>query len=203
MAGELVLFIDAQNMYQGAREAFFNKTGSHTLGQFDPLKLGELLCKKKPFGQESTARHLKQVRIYTGRPDSSKDPQTYGAHMRQCAAWAKKGIVVRPRTLRYPHDWPARRAEEKGVDVALAIDFVIMAVEGEYDIGVIASTDTDLRPAIEYVMAKTQASAEVAAWQASVRTGLSIPNIHLWRHRLVKADYDAVADYTDYNVKPS
>ena len=24
----------------------------------------------------------------------------------------------------------------------------------------------------------------------------------LWCHRLTKADYDAVADYTDYNIKP-
>lgn len=203
MAIRLVLFIDAQNMYQGAREAFFGRSGPHTLGQFDPFKLGELICKKKPFGQESTIRHLDQVRVYTGRPDSSKDPHTYGAHMRQCAAWEKKGVVVRPRTLRYPHDWPTRRAEEKGIDVALAIDFVIMAVEGEYALGVIASTDTDLRPAIEYVMNKRPASVEVAAWwQGSARKGLSIPESSLWCHRLSKGDYDAVADYTDYNIKP-
>ncbi len=179
MANKVVVFIDAQNMYQGARDAFFSRSDSHTLGQFDPLKLGELICKRKPFGQEYTTRQLSQVRVYTGRPDSSKDPHTYGAHMRQCAAWEKKGIIVRARTLRYPHDWPARRPEEKGIDVALAIDFVTMAVEGEYDVGVIASTETDLRPAIEYVTNKRAASVEVVAWQESTRRGLFIPGIRL------------------------
>ena len=130
MAKRLVLFIDAQNMYQGARDAFFDRSSSHTLGQLDPLKLGQLICRKTPSDEKDADRHLSQVRVYTGRPESSRDPRTYGAHMRQCAAWEKKGIVVRPRTLRYPRDWPARPAEEKGVDVALAVDFVIRAVEG-------------------------------------------------------------------------
>ena len=202
MPYRVVLFIDAQNMYKGAREAFFGRSGPHTLGQFDPLQLGEFICKKQPFGQESSVRQLSQVRVYTGRPESSKDPRTYGAHMRQCAAWENKGVVVRPRTLRYPHDWPAKPTEEKGIDVALAIDFVVMAVEGEYDIGVIASTDTDLRPALEYVINRPGVSAEVVAWHGSVKKGLSIAGQRLWCHRLAKADYDAVADYTDYNLKP-
>ena len=203
MATRLVVFIDAQNMYQSAREAFFGRTGSHTLGQFDPLKLGQLIRKKKPFGQGGTIRQLTQVRVYTGRPESSKDPHTYGAHMRQCAAWERKGVVVRARTLRYPHDWPTRPAEEKGIDVALAIDVVVMAVEGEYDVGVIASTDTDLRPAIEYLLNKAAGSVEVAAWwHGSLRKGLVVPGARLWCHRLTKADYDAAADYTDYNSKP-
>ena len=76
-----------------------------------------------------------------------------------------------------------------------------MAVEGEYDVGVIASTDTDLRPALEYVMKRPGITAEVAAWRGSTFKGLSIPEAHIWCHRLTKADYDAVADYTDYNVK--
>lgn len=51
-------------------------------------------------------------------------------------------------TARWP---PTDKAEEKGIDVALAIDFVAMAVEDKYDVGVIASCDTDLRPALEFV----------------------------------------------------
>jgi hypothetical protein len=34
----------------------------------------------------------------------------------------------------------------------LAIDYVQMAMFGEFDVGVIMSTDTDLRPALEAVM---------------------------------------------------
>jgi uncharacterized LabA/DUF88 family protein len=198
----VAVFIDAQNMYKGARDLFFSRIDPHPCGQFDPLKLGELICGKKPAGQERENRQLNQVRVYTGRPDSSKDPHTYGAHMRQCAAWEKKGVIVKARTLRYPFGWPTRRPEEKGIDVALALEFVILAVEGDYDVGVIASTDTDLRPAIEYVMDKKLASVEVVAWHISTPRGLSMPGRQLWCHRLAKSDYDVVADYTDYNVKP-
>jgi len=202
MTRRLVLFIDVQNMYRGAREAFFGNTGPHVLGQFDPLKLGHLVCSKIPLGQGDEPRELTGVQVYTGRPDSSKDPRTYGAHRRQCARWEKNGVMVRARTLRYPPNWPRTKAEEKGVDVALAIDFVVMAVEGRYDVGVIASTDTDLRPALEYVLGKPDLTAEVAAWHDSIRKNLSVENAHLWCHQLTRADYDAVADYTDYNLKP-
>jgi hypothetical protein len=51
---------------------------------------------------------------------------------------------VKTRTLRYPGDWPKTREEEKGIDVALAVDFAMMATRGEFDIGIIMSTDTDL-----------------------------------------------------------
>jgi hypothetical protein len=49
------------------------------------------------------------------------------------------------RPLRYPKAWPAERAQEKGVDVALAVDFVMLAVTGAHDVGILVSTDTDLR----------------------------------------------------------
>lgn len=121
--------------------------------------------------------------------------------MRQCAAWENKGVIVKPRTLRYPFDWPKSPAEEKGIDVALALDFVTLAVDGDYNIGVIVSTDTDLRPALEYVMEKNLASVEVAAWYTTYSRGLSLPDKPVWCHRLTKLDYDAVADYRDYNIK--
>jgi len=197
----VVVFIDAQNTYKGARELFFMKTDPSPCGQFDPIKLGELVCKKKPPSCGHEARRLHQVRIYTGRPESSKDPKTYGAHMRQSAAWEKKGVIVKARTLRYPFDWPTRSAEEKGIDVALAVDFVTLAVDQEYDIGVIVSTDTDLRPALEYVTDKNLASVEVAAWYTTFARGLSLPDRLMWCHRLVRSDYDAIADYVDYNIK--
>ena len=35
-------------------------------------------------------------------------------------------MTVIARDLRYPNDWPRRAAQEKGIDVALAVDFVVM-----------------------------------------------------------------------------
>ena len=45
------------------------------------------------------------------------------------------------RSLRYPQGWPTLPAQEKGIDVALAVDFVKLALEGDYDVGVMLSTD--------------------------------------------------------------
>lgn len=195
----VVLFIDRQNFYKGARRAFFSESDLHYYGQFHPVKLGMLLCSRSVSG---VVRTLKQVRVYIGRPDASKEPKTYSAHMKQCAAWQLAGVEVVHRGLRYPPDWPISKAQEKGVDVALAIDFVAMAIDGDYEMGVIASTDSDLRPALEYVQRKCQPKCRVqtAAW-ISPRTSstLYIPGSALWCHRLNRTDYDSVADLTDYN----
>ena len=185
-------------MYRGARDAFFSETDSAPCGQFSPLGLGRLIAASKPFGKEGIDRALTEVRVYTGQPSSSKDPKTYAANRRQSAAWEKDGVIVRSRTLRYPRDWPKSRSQEKGIDVALAVDFVVMAVEGKYDIGVVASTDTDLLPAIEYVYSRAGVIAEVAAWWASSATPrLSVPGV--WCHRLTKDDHNKAADHRDYN----
>ena len=209
MSQRVVVFIDAQNVYEGARETFFatlqsdgryRVVGSRTLGQVSPLKLGQLIASKKPFGYEGENRVLKEVRVYTGRA-AAKDSKTYAANRRQFAAWEKDGIVVKARTLRYPHDWPKSRAEEKGVDVALAVDLVVMAVENEYDTGVVVSTDTDMLAAIEHAVTRPGITIEAAAWRNGSRKELSMTDgSHLWCHRLFKADYDSVADYRDYNV---
>lgn len=50
------------------------------------------------------------------------------------------------RDLRYPAGWPAQPAQEKGIDVALAVDVVMMAARREFDVGVLFSSDTDLVP---------------------------------------------------------
>ena len=158
----------------------------------------------------AVARELKEVRVYRGRPDSAKQPDSYGANLRQCKAWEDLSPVVNvtTRILRYPLNWPAERAQEKGIDVSLAVDFVVMAVRAEYDVGVIMSTDTDLKPALEAVTTLRGVNAyprcEVAAW--SVPGGysrrLAIDATNLWCHWLNKQDYDGVADVTDYNIAP-
>ena len=198
---KLVIFIDAQNTYKGARESFFSGNDPRLYGQIDPVKLGQLIeSRGGPGGLECT---LADVRVYTGRPDSSRDPKTYAAHMKQCATWQASGVTLIWRSLRYPKDWPKARAEEKGIDVALAIDYVAMAVDGAYDIGVIMSTDTDLVPALEFTDQRFPhvRYPAVAAWR-SPRSNrrLIVRGSNVWCHFLVRADYDAVADLTDYNL---
>lgn len=100
---------------------------------------------------------------------------------------------------------PARLAHDasagKGVDVALAVDFVRLAMQRAYDVGVMFSSDTDLLPALETVTEQALARVEVAAWSNTFRLrfgGTTRP----WCHHLTARDYEAVMDPTDY-TKPS
>jgi len=201
----VVVFLDWQNVYRGAREAFCAYGAPHWQGQVDPVALSTHLAADSPFD-----RHLHQVRIYRGQPDSDRDPKGFAASSRQAAAWESSPLVnLTMRTLRYPWGWPTQhqpgeRPQEKGIDVALAIDFVVMAVRKEFDVGILMSTDTDLKPALEAVaeLTATQGTrAEVAAWSAEERHSrrLSIRSRKLYCHWVGKDVYQQIADPTNYS----
>ena len=193
----LVLFIDAQNAYRGARDSFFPHGGPSARGQFNPMQVGELIAARG--GPGGAACVLSDVRVYTGRPDPTRDPRTYAAHMQQCARWEADGVRVIWRPLRYPPRRTGLPPQDKGIDVALCIDFVTMAIDGLYDVGVIMSTDTDLLPALDFTRHRYAGARHVAvaAWDGHRR--LSSPDGNLWCHWLSRADYNVVADTTDYN----
>jgi uncharacterized LabA/DUF88 family protein len=195
MPRRLGIFIDYQNVYRRARDAFALPGDSHSVGQIDPLKVGNLLSTKAPNSS------LEFVRIYRGLPDGAKDPKGNAACSRQVAAWrALQRVEVFTRPLRYPQNYPAERPTEKGIDVQLAIDFVVSSLDKRFDVGVIFSADTDLKPAIETVVARTTVEVAVATWQS--RTGyasrISISTRKIWCHYLTDTDFAAVKDPTDY-----
>lgn len=198
------VFIDSQNCYRDARRTFFTPADPGTRGQISSRRFGEVLVSARTTPPE---RELTQVRVYTGRPNSTKDPKTYGAHMRQCARWSREqDVLVLPRSLRYPRNWPAERAQEKGIDVQLAVDLVRGYVADEFDIGIVASTDTDLLPAIEALLEfdrkRGYDPVEVAAWHAPGHAQqLRVAGRNLYGHDLPVHLYDRVADLTDYNVR--
>ena len=167
MADRVVLFLDYQNVYMSARSLFHPIGTPHWNGQIDPLALGRLLVERSPYDRELTG-----VRIYRGIPDSTKDPKGYGACQRQISNWARAPETdVITRTLRYPSNWPADKPEEKGIDVALALDFALMAVRGEYDVGVLMSTDTDVRLPVCWVPCDWASVAEAVSRRSSSAGG--------------------------------
>jgi uncharacterized LabA/DUF88 family protein len=200
----VVVFLDYQNVYRGARRAFHAEADHHCHGQVDPLRLGLHLSQDSPFDRE-----LVQVRIYRGMPAASRDSRGYGACRRQVAAWTSSRLVeVTLRALRYPPGWPdsslpGERPQEKGIDVALAMDLVLMA-GNDFDVAILMSTDTDLKPALEYIAGLTDKAgtprAEVAAWSAPRRVNarLAIRSRKLFCHWLGEDTYRTIADTTDY-----
>jgi uncharacterized LabA/DUF88 family protein len=194
----VTVFIDAQNFYRNARRAFFDDpTDPYICGQFRPQVIGDLLVARDP------DRELVEVRLYTGRPDAYLQPKAHKANVRQCQEWESAGCYVFSRPLRYPPGWPnagGRRPEEKGIDVALAVDLSRLAQEQAYDVAIVCTGDTDLIPAVEDVLDGGNGTlVEVAGWRsAQYRQRLSLPNRNIWCHWLSWADYEKARDITDY-----
>jgi uncharacterized LabA/DUF88 family protein len=167
MSLSAMLFVDYQNVYRWARRAFeIGDEAAARLGQFDPTKLA-LLLEEKGRGRFS----IDQIRIYRGMPGQRHDHIGYAAAQRQIHFWRKnKKVNVFTRPLRYPKNWDidkgGEKPKEKGIDVALAVDFVAMAFKKQYELGLIFSADTDLRPALEYVNSEeVEPKGEVVAWR--------------------------------------
>jgi hypothetical protein len=141
--------------------------------------------------------------MYSGIPDGSKDPRSYSARRKQIAAWQREQVSVHTRTLRYPHNWPADDAEEKGIDVKLAIDAVMMAFQDRYDVGIIVCVDTDLAPAVEAILelkaSRGSPDVELLAWKG--RPGkIGVQGRELTYRWVGPTDFNSVRDDTDYNL---
>ena len=199
MAERLTLFVDYQNAYRWARASFHDHLADpYWLGQFSPEGLGTLIAQMSDDGGPHI---LEQVRVYRGMPNSRRDPTSHRAARHQIAEWGKSPLVqVVTQPLRYPRDYPNSPAQEKGVDVRLAIDFAMMAVRDEYDVGVLMSNDTDFRPVLEEVIGLGDKSVAVAAWRplTAQPRRLWVGRNSPWCHWIDYDAYLAIQDRTDY-----
>ena len=187
----VAVFIDYENTRFGAREVFGDpRRDPYTFGHVKPLRLALLL---KQLGEEvDPARELTAVYVYRGRPGSKSGPQTQAASTRQFGAWESQTLVtVRSRPLRYqatawsmgqPSAW---RAEEKGIDVLMALDMAIGARDDRYDVAVVVSADSDLAPAIEVALDAGKRVETAMWWSPQHRyRRMRVPGRRLWNHAL-------------------
>jgi uncharacterized LabA/DUF88 family protein len=145
-----VVFIDGQNLFHAAREAF-----GYTFPNFDPLVLAEWVCREQTW-------QLAQVRFYTGLPDPTVRPIWHGFWVRKLAAMGSRGVWTFCRPLRYGNEVvnlpdgtqsTALVGREKGVDIRLGLDVVRLAREGAFDVAVVFSQDQDLSEVADEVKA--------------------------------------------------
>ena len=212
MTSRVVVFVDYQNVYHSAREAFGDpKSDPPTLGHVQPAALGALLVE---FGQRHYPdRELQQVRVYRGAPGPQSHPNLQAASSRQIAAWDRQRPLVEPvtRPLRYqPLEWdhtgrPTRwdTGREKGIDVLLALDVALGAVRDDYDVAVVVSGDTDLIPAIDEAL-RAGKWVENAVWRAGDRPPRPLRSTYrrIWSHYLDRGHFERVRDDTDYLAHP-
>ncbi|MBI5710964.1 MAG: NYN domain-containing protein [Candidatus Eisenbacteria bacterium] len=141
-------FVDGQNLFHAAREAF-----GHRYPNFDPVALARSVCL-------TCGWELELVSFYTGMPDPADDPFWNHFWSARVAYLGAHGVRTFTRPLRYrvqevrPADTSvvvARIAQEKGIDVRLALDVVRYARDGHYDVGLVFSQDQDLAEAADEV----------------------------------------------------
>lgn len=205
----VAVFIDYENTRFTARDVFGDPTRDpYTFGHVLPLRLGLML---KQLGESvDPTRELISVMVYRGRPGPKGGHRAQAGSARQFAAWEAQPLVtVRSRPLRYqPTEWslgkPIRwRAEEKGIDVMMALDIALGARDDIYDVAVVVSADSDLVPAIEIALAAGK-RVETAMWwsPAQRHRRMKMPGRRLWNHALDASRFAQVRDDTDYTITP-
>lgn len=181
----IAIFVDFQNVHL---------TGHHCYGGGDelyrcvpnPSKLGDLIAARRKRESEAAS-----IRVYRGRPDPRQHPKPASANDLQAAAWEQdERVTVIRRQLKYRGDEPA---QEKGIDVKIAVDMVRSALRREFDALVLFSSDTDLLPALELIDDTHACHVETACWKAAMPlrfTGTMLP----YSHWLDRRDWLAVVE---------
>lgn len=199
-----IAFVDGQNLYHAAREAF-----GHTYPSYDFPALATVVCRAQRWD-------LIQTRFYTGIPDRTDHPFWHHFWSAKLSVMGKQGVHVFSRSLRYrnkivklPDGSPYTFlvGEEKGVDIRIALDVLRMAYRGEYDVAVLFSQDQDFSEVAKEIR---EVSQHQTRW---IKIACAYPFNPTRRDRrgiagtdwirIDRATYDQCLDRRDYRVKVS
>lgn len=113
-APQVTVFIDYQNTHQTSHETYMPYGAEVHESLLDPLLLAERLTSKRAPGGV-----LREVRVYRGQPDPSREPVLASYNDKQFDAWkSDPRVMIRRRTLRYPSDWGEPTCREKAREKA-------------------------------------------------------------------------------------
>lgn len=198
-----IAFFDGQNLFHSVKSAF-----GYIYPNYNVKALAQSICADKGW-------QLDQVRFYTGVPDSTDNAMWNGFWAAKLLAMSRQGVWTFSRPLRYrnqtvklpdgtSHAFLA--AEEKGVDVRIALDVIRLAHRRDYDVALVFSQDQDLS---EVAAEVRTISAEQSRW---MKMASAFPVSPVSRNRrginstdwirIDRAAYDACIDLRDYRPKP-
>jgi uncharacterized LabA/DUF88 family protein len=192
----VAVFIDWQNTYKTAREAFGWSSYPNEYGNYSPYQLARIFAAGNGRGAKG---ELVRLNIHRGLPSQRHDQPGYAANRRQAAAWMKENpdvVIPRLRPLRYSRDQPPR---EKGVDVELALGAVEWVLTDACDVAVIFSHDTDLVPAVEMLCRlKSPDCIETASWTAQGFNQRIRTNQRAYHHAISQEVFQRVETRINY-----
>ncbi len=135
------VFVDGQNLFHAVKDAF-----GYTYPNYDVKRLSEAVCSARGLS-------IEKIFFYTGVPEASDDEKWNSFWNAKLANMGRTGINTFSRALRYRNQnvklpdgsvFTTLVAQEKGIDVRIALDIVRFAREGFYDVALVFSQDQDL-----------------------------------------------------------
>ncbi|WP_405084571.1 NYN domain-containing protein [Microbispora sp. NBC_01389] len=193
MAERVAVFLDFQNVHLSGHGLFESYGVPPYRCVPDPAGIADLIGQRRSRASEVTA-----VRVYRGRPDPNYQPLPAAANDAQAARWTHdRRVQVIRRQLNYRGWTDGTPPQEKGIDVALAVDLIHLALRRQYDALVLFSSDTGLLPAVETIKGLRLGHIEVACWSGFKPLRIKGTNLP-YCHFLNKDDWAAVTeDWTD------
>lgn len=197
-----IAFFDGQNLFRCAKNTF-----GYDYPNYDIKALATAICEQQGW-------ELASCRFYTGIPDPVLDPSRNSFWDKKLAAMGRQGIISYRRPLRYRKksvlladgtQCTIDSAEEKGIDVQIAVELIRLAHKREYDVALLFSQDQDFSEVAKeiHTIAKEQdrwikiACAFPRSIACSNRRGVNNTD---WIP-IDKALYDSCLDKTDYRAK--
>ena len=149
---------------------------------------------------------LTRIEVFRGLPTNLRDSNRSFRVLRQQENWQlDPRVSVKLRPLRYERDpGPAQfRAIEKGIDVLCALALLRLARADDIDLVIVASHDSDLKPALDEAIDLRAAKIETCAWTRPdlgpyFRQMSPTPPRRVWHTRLQYADFKKSFDPTVY-----
>ena len=186
-----VAFIDGQNLFHCAREAF-----GYSYPNYDPQKLATEVCRQRGW-------KLTQVRFYTGVPPKDRDPRWHEFWQKKALRMSRSRVHVVTRPLRYTEELLDDGTyqyipREKGIDVRIAIDVLTFADRKAFDVGLIFSQDQDLAELVPEILTFAKRQSRWIKLASAFPVGSGTENLRGIRNtdwiQIDKATYDMCLD---------
>lgn len=198
------IFIDGQNLFYAAKDAF-----GYTYPNYDPLLLAQWVVNQRNW-------QLAETHFYTGIPQARDSARWNYFWTAKLAVMGTRTVKTFSRHLKYRNQTVRLPSggtttvlvgQEKGIDVRLALDVVRYARENKYDVAVIFSQDQDLSEVA------TEVRSIAASQNRWIKIACAYPNSPTSRNargingadwiQIDRAAYDTCLDPNDYRPKPA
>ena len=188
-----LVLIDGQNLFHLARSAWApdppDPASPYSWPSFDILKIAQAVTAAHP------DRHLVETRFYTGVPTAKASAHWHHFWSRKLRHAKNQGIYTFAGRISVGR-------QEKGVDVALAVDLVQATYQQRFDVAIIVSQDTDFGPAVRLCKQIAQSQGRTLRFECAFprppgpKAPRGVPGT-IWVP-ITQATYDACRDNIDY-----